>query len=151
MLNIIKSVFDGKKIGLGILIALTVTLALPGPVSIEAENPLSGKIIALDAGHGGADGGAVNQKYEVAEKVVNKDVVYALKNKLEADACVVLTRVGDETITSRKERVNIAEEKCESECSGKCDVLVSVHHNGSTDPTRDGTMVIYNEKQDIPY
>lgn len=140
-----------RKKGLGFLIVLTVTLALSGSVSLGAGNPLDGRIIALDAGHGGTENGAVNQKYQVAEKDVNIAVVYALKSKLEVGgACVVLTRVGDETITSRRKRVNLAKEKCKSECSGKCDVLVSVHHNGSTDPTYDGTMVIYNEKQDIP-
>jgi len=118
---------------------------------IFAQNPLEGKIIALDAGHGGTELGATNGN--VYEKDVNLAVVYTLKQKLEDPAVgakVVLTRICDETISSRKSRVDLAIEKCKSLYSRKCDVLVSVHHNGSTDPLHDGTMVIYNEKQDIP-
>ena len=44
----------------------------------------------------------------------------------------------------------MAIEECKSLYGRKCDALVSVHHNGSTNATHDGTMVIYNEKQDIP-
>ena len=53
-------------------------------VSAFAASPLAGKIIALDAGHGGGEIGAVNKKYAVAEADVNWDVVRALKAKLEA-------------------------------------------------------------------
>lgn len=147
-----------KKIIVAGLLLFSLTFISFGTISVEAQNYFEGKIIALDAGHGGAENGAINQTYGVAEKDVNLAVVYTLKNKLEADNnldgkadnCVVLTRVCDETISSRKERVGIAKEKCKSECGGECDVLVSVHHNGSTDPTYDGLLVIYNEKQDKP-
>ena len=44
----------------------------------------------------------------------------------------------------------MAIEECKSLYGRKCDALISVHHNGSTDPNYDGTMVIYNEKQDKP-
>ena len=111
----------------------------------------AGKIIALDAGHGGDDPGAVNKNYGVTEKEVNLAVVKELQAQLtEAGACVVLTREGDaDAVSSRKERVKIAKTKCESECGGECDILVSVHHNGSSDPARDGTMAIYNHKADF--
>lgn len=133
------------------LIAVALLITSLGIISVKAVGPLEGKIIVLDAGHGGDYTGAVNQNYQVAEKDVNLAVVYNLKEKLEADgAHVVLTRMCNETILNRRERVNIAKEKCESDYGGDCDVLVSVHHNGSSDPTYNGTMVIYNERQDIP-
>ena len=152
---------DGEKTGLTILISIFVVGLVTAGVILAQDNPLQGKIIALDAGHGGtnlgaqyppkcADGGD-SSDCEVYEKDVNLAVVYALKQKLEdAGANVVLTRECDETISSRKERVDMAVEKCKSQYGKKCDVLVSVHHNGNTDATHDGTMVIYNEKQDIP-
>lgn len=116
-----------------------------------ANSPLTGMTIALDAGHGGSEIGAYNATWDVSEKNVNIDTVYALKSKLEASgADVVLTRVGNETLKSRKGRVQIANDKCKAIDGEKCDILVSVHHNGSTDNTHDGTLVIYNEKQDIP-
>ncbi len=146
------------KIGLVILgsIAL-VGLVLSGVIYAQVVNPLQGKLIALDAGHGGDEVGAQypansGTSATIYEKDVNLAVVYALKQKLEdptVGAKVVLTRKCDETISSRKSRVDMAIEECKS-LGRKCDALVSVHHNGSTDSTYDGTMVIYNEKQDIP-
>ncbi|MDO8436351.1 MAG: N-acetylmuramoyl-L-alanine amidase [bacterium] len=145
------------KIGLIILAPLVaISLVIAGVIS--AENPLAGKLIALDAGHGGDEIGAQypansGKDAQIYEKDVNLAVVYALKQKLEDPTVgvkVVLTRECDETISSRKSRVDMAIEECKSLYGRKCDVLVSVHHNGSTDPAHDGTMVIYNEKQDIP-
>lgn len=130
--------------------------ALGNPIT----GPLSGKIIALDAGHGGGDPGAQYPAHcaddndlsdcKVLEKDVNLAVVYELKKILEADgADVVLTRECDETIISRRERVATAEEKC-AILGGECDVLVSVHHNGSDDSDQNGIMVIYNERPEKP-
>ncbi len=130
-------------------VALSLLLSLP----VGAVSPVAGKLIALDAGHGGTEKGACNAKYPVCEKDVNLAVVYALKEKLKApgvDALVVLTREGDETLDSRRSRVDYAIEQCQLAAGRKCDILVSVHHNGSTDPGHDGTMVIFNEKQDKP-
>lgn len=128
-------------------------LALIVPLlSAQAVAPFDGKLIAIDAGHGGTETGAINQTYGIAEKDVNLAVALALKTKLEgAGATVVLTREGDETIASRRDRVGIAMDKCQATVlARKCDILLSVHHNGNTDVTHDGTLVIYNEKQDIP-
>lgn len=134
------------------IITYVLGLAIIVPLLAQAvTTPVTGKLIALDAGHGGTESGAVNTLTGVKEKDVNLAVVYDLKTKLEANgATVVLTRDGDETITSRKDRVQIAMDKCLAVLARKCDILVSVHHNGSSDPTHDGTLTIYNEKQDIP-
>lgn len=143
------------KIGLIIFTSLALIGVVVGGIISAQDNPFQGKIIALDAGHGGTANGAVNQTSNgvVAEKDVNLSVVYTLKQKLEdADvgAKVVLTRKCDETISSRKSRVDMAIEECKALYGRKCDALVSVHHNGSTDANHDGTMVIYNENQDKP-
>ena len=115
----------------------------------SATSHLAGKIIALDAGHGGTDKGAVNATYGIQEKDLNLEVAYALKPRLEAaGARVVLTREGDETITSRRERVDIAKSKCAA-LGGECDILISIHHNGSTDSTVDYTEVFVTQKKDV--
>ncbi len=128
------------------------------PGAAADHNSLHGKIIALDAGHGGTELGATYPANEgefaaIYEKDVNLAVVWELKDVLEAPdvgAHVVLTREGDETISSRKERVDIAIKECKKVSGRKCDALISVHHNGSTVPSYDGLLVIYNEKQDLP-
>lgn len=112
-----------------------------------AVNPLEGKVIALDAGHGGGETGAVNQKYGVIEADVNWDVVVVLESKLRAQGANVVIA---ERLSTRRDRVADAVNKCQTLYGRKCDVLVSVHHNGNDVPTHDGTLVIYNEKQDLP-
>ena len=133
------------------LFFFTITLAvlaLAGGLSAAAEiNPLAGKVIALDAGHGGGETGAVNEAYQVTEAEVNWDVVAALEPKLAAQGANVVIA---ERLSTRRERVADAVNKCHTLYGRKCDVLVSIHHNGNTDPAHDGTLVIYNEKQDIP-
>lgn len=137
--------------------AFALLATMGGGVAFAVTNPLLGKIIALDAGHGSSvsDTGAVNQKYGVTEADVNLSVVNALKLKLEGQGAYVVVAA---RLSSRKDRVNDAIAQCaaldlnnDGIADGrKCDVLVSIHHNGSTDPTHDSTLVIYNEKQDIP-
>lgn len=133
------------------LTAIFIGVLAIASVALAATSSVTGKLIAIDAGHGGTEIGAYNSAYQVAEKDVNLDVAYALKAKLVADgALVVLTREGDETLPSRKERVDLAIKKCNALAGRKCDILLSIHHNGNSDPTHDGTLVVYNEKKDIP-
>lgn len=138
-------------------VAFALFAIIGGGVAFATHHPLHGKIIALDAGHGSSvsDTGAVNQKYGVAEADVNLAVVNALELKLKGQGTNVVIAA---RLSSRKDRVNSAIAQCAAlDLDGvigadnrKCDVLVSIHHNGSTDPAHDGTLVIYNEKQDIP-
>jgi len=110
---------------------------------------ISGKVIALDAGHGGSSLGAqypANSGItgQIFEKDVNLAVVYALKAKLEANhALVVLPRDCDENI-GLKQRASIATAECKALTGHDCDVFLAVHHNGNTDPNHDGTLTIYN-------
>lgn len=121
----------------------------------SATTVLSGKIIALDAGHGGGETGAVNTKYGVAEADVNWDVVQSLAAKLGTQEAYVVIA---DRLSTRRDRVNDAVAKCAAiDVNGdgapdnkKCDVIVSVHHNGSSDPTHDGTLTIYTQKSDKP-
>lgn len=154
-----------KILATTLLMALSFAfLSIDATSSQEAPpNPLYGKIIALDAGHGGDSLGATyppNTGIDgtVAEKDVNIATVFALQAKLKADgAYVALTRECDETIPRRKDRVDTAKKKCAAldidkngEPDGKeCDVLVSVHHNGSSDESYDGMTTIYNNKEDL--
>lgn len=144
----------GKIIVSFAVLALIATMG--GGIVFATDNPLHGKIIALDAGHGGGETGAVNQTYQVAEADVNLDVVAALETKLETfyGAYVVVA----ERYSTRRDRVNDAVAKCAAlDVTGdgvadnkKCDVLVSVHHNGNTDPAHDGTLTIYTQNSDKP-
>ncbi len=142
--------------------AFALIATVGGGMVFATDNPLHGKIIALDAGHGNGETGAVNNRVlkpdgtPVTEAEVNWDVAQALEIKLKNTygAYVVVA----ERFSTRRDRVNDAVSKCAAvDVTGdgiadnkKCDVLVSVHHNGSTDPTHDGTLTIYTQNSDKP-
>ena len=150
-----------------ILAALLVGALSIGGIVFAADNPLHGKIIALDAGHGSTysdfgaqypagcadDGDTTNCR--IYEKDVNLAVVNALESKLAVLGAKVVIA---ERLSTRRDRVNDAVAKCAAldvDANGvadnrKCDVLVSVHHNGNTDPTHDGTLSIYTQNSDKP-
>ena len=58
--------------------------------------PLSGKVIALDAGHGGADGGAASQE-GVIEKDLNLAIVLYLSDYLQQAGAWCLSHVRETT------------------------------------------------------
>ena len=139
-----------------VLLSIAFASLLWAPVF--AATPLTGKIIALDAGHGGGETGAVNKLYGVKEENVNLSVVNVLKAKLEASEVGAYVVVAAR-LSSRKDRVDDAIAQCAAldfnrDGAGdgrKCDALISVHHNGNNvDSNHDGTLVIYNEKKDKP-
>mgnify|MGYP001558801993 FL=1 len=135
--------------------AFALLATMSGGIAFAVTNPLLGKIIALAAGHGGGETGATNiiDGVLVTEAEVNLSVVNALKLKLEEQGAkaVIVAR-----LSSRKDRVNDAITQCATfdlnndGVGDKCNALVSIHHNGSTDANYDGTLVIYNEKKDKP-
>ncbi len=105
------------------------------PLVIQGDE-LRGKLIVVDAGHGGNDAGAIGVSLATQEKTINLQVALALKAKLEAaGATVIMTRSDDRALTLR-ERVEIA-------VKNKADLFVSVHHNTHPNASTNGTMVFY--------
>ncbi len=142
------------------IVAVLVLGIVPslGAAANADDNPLNGVLIALDAGHGGTETGAVgttstttdDPPHPVLEKELTRAVFEELKYLLEdAGATVVLSREADDTIESRRERVSIARGKCKLVLGRDCDLLVSVHHNGSSDHSVDYTQVFVTQKKDV--
>lgn len=143
---------------LALALAVVMTTGNFVAVAETIPSPLANKIIALDAGHDDVAYGASNiiGGVLVTEAEVNWDVVVALESKLTAQGAKVVIAG---RYSTRRDRVNDAVAKCAAvDVAGdgtadnkKCDVLVSVHHNGITDnPTHDGTLTIYTQKSDKP-
>ena len=112
-----------------------VTPAQPQTPKIETKKPtkqpcqieqsLSGRIIYLDPGHGGADTGAL--KAGIAEKDINLDIAKKTAAILTKKGLhVELTRWQDSTV-SLQERVEMA--NCKD-----TDIFVSIHINSSVKP-----------------
>ena len=128
-----------------LLAALSALSTLPAGA---VEGPLTGKVVALDAGHHETptDTGATNTVCTpgcttVEERWVNWEVVLATQAKLKAQgATVALTHTMEEYV-DRPTRYQRA-------AAAGAQVLVSVHHNGSSDPTVNYTITYYTQKSD---
>jgi len=103
-----------------------------------ANQPLRGKKICLDPGHGGRDPGA--QGKLVDEKDVNLQVALKEKAVLESlGADVVMTRSDDLKPGAELE----LQERCDIANKAKVDVFVSIHHNANPKPEVKGTESYY--------
>jgi N-acetylmuramoyl-L-alanine amidase len=94
-----------KLVSSALLVALVVFIysyELPATKTwTEWTLPLSGKTIALDAGHGGFDGGA-NNREGVLEKDINLAITLYLRDYLQqAGAVVVMTREEDKDLADK--------------------------------------------------
>jgi N-acetylmuramoyl-L-alanine amidase len=117
-----------------------LSLALLFSLSASAATPMDGKVIALDAGHGNGETGAIGKcgGVDVIEADVNLAVREELKNKLIASGAIVHEV---EQLSTRKARVEDAE-------SANSDVLISIHHNGSSNTSADYTQSFVTQKND---
>lgn len=110
------------------------------PVSAETA-PLAGKIIALDAGHGNGESGATGYCGDIAvrESDVNLAVRALAKIYIETNGGGIVHDVAQES--SRSDRV------ADAEAAGS-DVLISIHHNGSSNTNADYTQSFVTQKND---
>jgi N-acetylmuramoyl-L-alanine amidase len=111
--------------------------------------PLSGKVIAIDAGHGGVDGGA-SSKEGAIEKDLNLAIALYVRDYLQqAGALVIMTREEDIDLAEEgtrgyskrktedlKRRVAMIQEK-------KPDLLISIHMNSIPSPKWSGAQTFY--------
>lgn len=96
------------------------------PQSVGGSTPLQGITVAVDAGHGGSDSGALGITYGfgVTEKDINYAAAVALQKKLELlGANVIMLRDGDVKM-ELNQRMEIAQ-------ANKVDFLISLHSNSA--------------------
>ena len=118
------------------ILGLALLVALP----VSAATSLTGQVIALDGGHGNGETGAVGvcSVVEVIEADVNLAVRAELKALIEAGEGAVHEVA---QLSSRQDRVADAE-------SAGSDVLISIHHNGSTNTSADYTQSFVTQRND---
>lgn len=112
--------------------------------------PVSGKVVVVDAGHGGFDGGAKDNG--IVEKEVNLDVALRLKEYIEQGGGVaVLTRSEDVSTASpgtagkSAKRSDLEERKKLAE-SSNADIFVSIHMNKFPQTQYKGAQVFYGSE-----
>ena len=103
------------------------------PINALADD-VSQKIILIDPGHGGIDGGA-KSKSGVIEKDINLQISLKLKDILEQKGYkVYLTRESDQGLeqkgsTIREKKRDDLKRRRDLKVETKCDVFVSIHQN----------------------
>lgn len=120
--------------------------------ALESSQPLSGKTIIIDAGHGGIDSGA--NRPGAVEKDINLAISIQLRD--------VLTSYGANVILSRESDIDLSK-KCDNpQVKGRyhrdlaarielveesnADIYISIHANASTNPRRKGPESFYYGK-----
>lgn len=124
---------DGPNAVLSLKLARPMGVELspqPGGLGIILVKPnvgdgrLAGKIVVVDAGHGGHDGGARSPAKDAQEKILTLKIAKQLSDKLAKEgATVIMTRKTDIFI-ELKERAEIANRN-------KADFFISCHINSS--------------------
>jgi N-acetylmuramoyl-L-alanine amidase len=95
--------------------------------------------IVLDPGHGGNDTGAVNKTYNLKESEEVLKVANILKGLLVEDGYkVCMTRTTNAQTLSNNNRYTYAN-------STGARILVSIHMNGSSDPSQDYTTTLFGK------
>ncbi|MDQ0091854.1 N-acetylmuramoyl-L-alanine amidase [Paenibacillus anaericanus] len=139
---------------LGILLTIAVYEIPTTKVWKYWSLPLAGVTIALDAGHGGPDGGAVS-KQGIIEKDINLAVALYLRDYLQqAGAIVVMTREDDRDLAGAdtkgykkrksedlKQRVRFIEEN-------EAKLFLSIHMNSVPSSRWSGAQTFYNKQNE---
>ena len=130
---------------------ITVSVALPtvgqnkGNIYYESQNDyeqisFSDKIVVLDSGHGGIDGGK-QAASGVLEKDINLSVAYKLKEKLEETGIKVIMTRTDESDNNKK--VADMKKRCEIIDQSNANVVISIHQNSFESASVNGAQVFY--------
>lgn len=136
-----------KRLFLFMLISLT--LLTSGIVySHELDNRLVGKVIVLDAGHGGKDRGS--NFGNVYESDINLSLVIKLKNALNKHGVdVILTRDGDYDLSSpdaSRRKKSDFDNRIDLINNSGADMYLSIHMNYLIDSRYYGAQVFYTEE-----
>ena len=109
-------------------------------ISVSGNSSAAGKSVCIDPGHGGTDIGTSNNG--ILEKDLNLDVAGRLAVlATQSGLTVYQTRTGDQTL-SNNDRYTFCNSRGAS-------ILISIHHNGSSDPLLDYSKALYMKKTDM--
>jgi N-acetylmuramoyl-L-alanine amidase len=93
--------------------------------------PVDGRFIAVDAGHGGNDSGAANQRVGINEKTVTLAISQRLKRILESRGHQVLMTRSEDVFVSLGRRVELAN-------TAGTEIFVSIHCNSAENTNATG-------------
>ena len=113
---------------------------------IDEITGLAGKVIVIDAGHGGNDSGAIGPT-GVMEKTVTLNIALRLQKLLEAEgATVYMTRSTDTEVSPKGAKASDIEElqaRCDVANNHDADIFISIHNDSFTNGAAKGTTGYY--------
>lgn len=113
---------DGKSLKISVNEPASTKINV-NPIKIfTGPSKKSGKVIVIDPGHGGVDGGAT--RAGITEKSINLDISQRVATILKQKGYTVYLTRNDDSTVSLQDRVEFAESKEE-------DIFVSIHVNSS--------------------
>lgn len=134
--------------------ALSAVITVLGYIvsPLPAEQPVSGKIIVVDAGHGGVDSGA--NRLGVVEKEINLAIALQLRDALKAHgAKVILTRDTDTELSELCDNEQVRgryhrdlNARVEMIQESDADLFISIHANTSFKQQKKGIECYYSNK-----
>ncbi len=147
-------IIDNKRIIVAILMILSISIAVVLGLNtfrdaIETSSlPTFRRVIIIDPGHGGVDGGASGKETGVLEKDINLEISLKLKEILEeSGSLVLLTRDGDYGLYTEG---NIRQKKNEDLRNRKkifdeseADAIISIHLNSFPQSKYYGAQTFY--------
>lgn len=122
-------------------------------VDLDKLMTLKGKVIAIDAGHGGNDAGAIGPS-GLMEKTVTLNVALELEKMLKAEGAeVIMTRRTDKTVSPKGASASAIEElqaRCDVANRAKADIFISIHADSFTNSSARGTTGYYYSQTEGP-
>lgn len=156
----VQLVFKIKKFVLSILlISIAIVLVLLKDInyqSISCMTPVQAddeKIILIDPGHGGIDGGAESKRGTI-EKDINLSISLKLRDSLnKLGYTVLMTREEDkglytESGSMNKKKIEDLNNRCKIKRESNCDIFVSIHQNFFDESYYSGAQVWYSKNED---
>lgn len=144
------------SMGIAVVLSLLFVSYVKISAHIASQKEVGGnssKVIILDAGHGGEDGGAVGVD-GIVEKDINLAITLKVRDYLEASGYkVIMTRDKDtaiyddsaESLRSKKRSDLHNRAKIISENENENNIFVSIHQNKFPDSKYFGTQIFYSK------
>ncbi|RUT53593.1 N-acetylmuramoyl-L-alanine amidase CwlD [Clostridium botulinum] len=148
-------IYNKKLVLTTIIIFISLGFIIRINIFSNSNSVKGKKIILIDPGHGGMDGGAVARDGTL-EKDVNLEISKILKKNLKKEGYkVVMTREDDSGLYSedkgkrvRQKKIEDLNKRCELKRTTKCDMFISIHLNMFDQSQYYGAQVWYSNNED---
>ncbi len=137
-------------IGLALAVLLFIIITKGGTAGVASAQPQTGKVIIIDPGHGGVDGGAVGVNGTV-EKRINLEIALRLRDVFSnAGYTVIMTRDTDISIhdssadSIREMKVSDLRNRLKLTRMYPDSLLISIHQNTLGNSSVTGAQVFYS-------